>query len=133
MIKLSERQKTFLEGKNFAFVATINKDGSPQVTPTWVDMDGDYVLINVTIKRVKAKNITRDPRIAVAVAEQSNMYNMVAIQGKVIERIKGQVAEDHIDKMAKKYLGKDKYPNRHAGDERLLLKIEPLKVAGWGR
>jgi PPOX class probable F420-dependent enzyme len=132
LVKLSEGQKKFLEGKNFAFVATLNKDGSPQVTPVWVDTEGNYVLINVTTTRVKAKNVARDPRIAVAVADQSNPYNMITIQGKVVEKIQGKVAEDHIDKMAKKYLGQDKYPYRQPGDQRLLLKIEPIKVAGWG-
>ncbi len=132
MIKLSDAQKKFFEGKNFAYVATLNKDGSPQVTPTWVDTDGQYVLINIATTRQKARNVKRDPRIAVAVADQTNPYNMVTIQGKVVGQVIGKEADDHIDKMAKKYLGQDKYPYRQAGETRLLLKIEPLKIAGWG-
>ena len=132
MVKLSEKQKKFLQGKNFAFVATLNKDGSPQVTPTWVDADDEHVLINVTTTRQKAKNIKRDPRVAVAVADQTNPYTMITIQGKVVEQITGKEAEDHIDKMARKYLGQDKYPYRAPGEQRVLLKIEPMKTAGWG-
>ena len=132
MVKLSDKQKKFLQGKNFAFVATLNKDGSPQVTPTWVDADDEHVLINVTTTRQKAKNIKRDPRVAVAVADQTNPYTMIAIQGKVVEQITGKEAEDHIDKMARKYLGQEKYPYRAPGEQRVLLKIEPMKTAGWG-
>jgi PPOX class probable F420-dependent enzyme len=132
MITLTDSQKKFLEGKNFAFIATLNKDGSPQVTPTWVDTDGKYVLINIATSRHKAKNVKRDPRVAVAVADQSNPYSMVTIRGRVVEQVVGKEAEDHIDKMAKKYIGQEKYPYRQPGEQRLLLKIEPLKAAGWG-
>ncbi len=132
MIKLSSEQKKFFEDKNFAFIATVNKDGSPQVTPTWVDTDGEYVLINIATTRQKARNVKRDPRVAVAVAEQSNPYKMISIQGKVVGQVVGREADDHIDKMSKKYLGQEKYPYRAAGEKRLLLRIEPLKVAGWG-
>ncbi|MCL5068377.1 MAG: PPOX class F420-dependent oxidoreductase [Thaumarchaeota archaeon] len=132
MVTLTDKQKKFLEGKNFAFVATLNKDGSPQVTPTWVDTDGNYVLINVTPTRQKAKNVRRDPRVAIAVADQSNPYNMISVRGKVVEQIAGKEAEEHIDKMAKKYLGQDKYPYRQPNEKRLLLKIEPVSIAAWG-
>jgi PPOX class probable F420-dependent enzyme len=131
MLKLSDDQKKFLEGKNFAFVATLNKDGSPQVTPTWVDTDGKYILINVTTTRQKARNVKRDPRVAVAVAEQNNPYSMITIQGRVVEQLLGKEAADHIDKMAKKYLGRERYSGS-PGEKRLLLKIEPLRIAGWG-
>lgn len=132
MITLSENQRKFFDAKNFAFVATLNKDGSPQVTPTWVDTDGKYILINVTPTRRKARNIGRDPRVAVAVADQTNPYSMITVQGKVVEQIHGKVAEEHIDKMAKKYLGQDKYPYRQPDEKRLLLKIEPISISGWG-
>lgn len=132
MIRLSEEQRKFLEEKNFAFVATLNKDGSPQVTPTWVDTDGTHVLINVTTTRKKAKNVERDPRVAISVSDQSNPYRMITIQGRVVEQILGKEAEDHIDKMAKKYLAKDKYPYRQPNEQRLLLKVEPISIAGWG-
>jgi PPOX class probable F420-dependent enzyme len=119
------------EEKNFAFLATLMKGGSPHVTPTWVDIDksNNMLLINTAKGRVKHRNISRDPRVGVSVIDSSNPYHMVSVRGKVIEQINGKEADDHIDKMAKKYLGKDKYPGRAPGEERLLLRIKPQHVA----
>jgi len=119
--------KLLLE-KNFAFLGTVDAKGRPQVTPIWVDSDGDYVLLNTAMGRVKQKNTMRDPRVAVAVLDMNNPYRYVAIRGRVVEQIPGQTAEDHIDKLAKKYLGKDKYPYRQAGEKRVILKIVPEHV-----
>jgi PPOX class probable F420-dependent enzyme len=122
------------EGKNFAFLATLMKDGSPQVTPTWVDIDksDSTVLVNTAKGRTKHRNVSTDPRVAVSVIDFSNPYRMVAIRGKVIEQINGKEADQHIDKLAKKYLGEDKYPRRRPGEERILLKIKPEHVAQMG-
>src|SRR5919107_3129633 len=119
------------EGKNFAFLATLMKGGTPHVTPTWVDVDksNNTILINTAKGRIKHKNISRDPRVGVSVVDSSNPYHMVSIRGKVIEQINGKEADEHIDKMAKKYLGKDKYPRRRPGEERVLLRIKPKLVA----
>ena len=107
------------------------KDGTPHVTPTWVDIDknNNTILINTAKGRVKHKNISRDPRVGVSVVDFSNPYHMVSVRGKVIEQINGKEADEHIDKLAKKYLGKDKYPGRASGEERLLLRIKPQHVA----
>ena len=119
------------EEKNFAFLATLMKDGSPQVTPTWVDIDknNNTFLVNTAKGRIKYRNISRDPRVAVSVIDFSNPYDMVTVRGKVIEQINGKEADEHIDKLAKKYLGKDKYPRRRPGEERVLLRIKPKLVA----
>jgi PPOX class probable F420-dependent enzyme len=122
------------EEKNFAFLATLMKSGSPQVTPTWVDIDksNNTILINTAKGRIKHRNISRDPRIAVSVIDSSNPYHMVTVRGKVIEQINGKEADEHIDKLAKKYLDKEKYPGRAPGEERVLLRIKPEIVAGMG-
>lgn len=120
--------KSLFENKNFAFVATSMKDGSPHVTPTWVDIDDSYILINTAIGRVKQKNVARDPRVSVSVADNNNPYHMVTVNGEIVEQITGEEAEKHIDKLAKKYLNKDKYPGRAPGEKRILLKIKPKKV-----
>src|SRR6266705_942274 len=122
-----------LEGKNFVYLATVNPDGSPQFTPTWVDTDGHFVLINTAVGRVKHRNVKKNPHVALAITDQTNPYNLVLIRGKVVEHITGQVAEEHIDKMAKKYRGLDKYPNRSPGEQRVLSKIEPVKVSSRER
>jgi PPOX class probable F420-dependent enzyme len=120
--------KSLFENKNFAFVATSMKDGSPHVTPTWIDIEDSVILINTAIGRVKQKNVARDPRVSVSVADNNNPYHMVTVNGEIVEQITGEEAEKHIDKLAKKYLNKDKYPGRSPGEKRILLKIKPKKV-----
>jgi PPOX class probable F420-dependent enzyme len=129
MTKLDDDAKRILEGKNFIFLATVNPDGTPQVTPTWVDTDGHYVFINTAVGRVKHRNIKKNPQVALAITEQGNPYKLVMMRGKVIEQLTGPVAENHIDKMAKKYMGHEKYQNRRPGEKRVLLKIEPHHVS----
>ena len=117
-----------LEGKNFVYIATLMKDGSPHVTPTWVDIENGTVLVNTAIGRIKQKNISRDNRVALAIADQNNPYDMVTIRGKVVDQITGQKAEEHIDKLARKYMDKEKYPLRAPGERRILLRIKPDKI-----
>jgi len=111
----------------FANLATVNADGSPQVTPVWVDFDGTHVIVNTAKGRVKANNLARNPRVALSVADPENPYRYVGIQGRVVEMTE-KGSDAHIDKMAKKYLGKDKYPYRAPGEVRLIVKIAPEKV-----
>ncbi|HXX06255.1 MAG TPA: PPOX class F420-dependent oxidoreductase [Candidatus Bathyarchaeia archaeon] len=116
-----------LEGKNFVSFATLMEDGSPHVAPTWVDHDGDIILINTAMGRIKEKNIRKDPRVALSIYDQENPYNMVSIRGKVIE-ITTDGADDQIDKLAKRYFGVDKYPFRRPEEKRIILKIRPEKI-----
>jgi len=111
----------------FANLATLNPDGSPQVTPVWVDFDGSHVIVNTARGRVKAKNLAREPRVALSIADPENPYRYLGIQGRVVEMTETG-GDAHIDKMAKKYLGKDSYPFRKAGEVRIVVKIEPDKV-----
>ena len=122
------RIRKLFEDKNFVFLSSLMKDGSPQVTPTWTDIENGYILINTAIGRIKQQNMSRDPRVALAIADQNNPKHMDTIRGKVIEQIRGDVAEEHIDKLAKKYIGKDKYPGRSPGEKRVLFKIKPEKI-----
>ena len=126
MANLSEVTRKLLEEKNFAFIASLNKDGSPHVTPTWVDTDGENVLINVATYRHKFKNVSRDPRVAVAVVDMKDPYKGVIISGRVASIEKGEKAEDHDDKLAIKYTGHKH--NRKPNTQRAILKIEPSKV-----
>lgn len=116
-----------LTGNNFAFVATLMKDGSPQITPTWIDFDEGIILINTAEGRTKQKNVSRDTRIAISIVDQKNPYDMVTIRGKVIEQATTG-ADEHIDKLAKRYLGVDKYPFRSPSEKRVILKIAPENV-----
>ena len=127
MKPLPNSVKNLIEARTFANVATLMPDGSPQVTQTWVDHDGDTVLINTFEGSQKHRNVARDPRIALTVIDPKSEYNMVVIRGRVRE-VTFDGAEEHIDKMAKKYLGQDKYPMRRPGVRRVLIKIEPSHV-----
>lgn len=116
-----------LEGRNFAFLATVREDGSPQVTPTWIDRDNDTILINTAKGRVKQKNVSRDPRVSISLVDDQNPYSMVTISGKVTEQT-SQGADEHIDKLARRYLNADKYPGHSPDIKRVILKIKPEKI-----
>ncbi|MBI3639835.1 MAG: PPOX class F420-dependent oxidoreductase [Thaumarchaeota archaeon] len=116
-----------LTGKNFAFVATLMKDGTPHITPTWVDYDGKIILINTAEGRVKQKNVSRDPHVSLSIVDHNNPYDMVTIRGKVIEQT-SEGADEHIDKLAKRYLGVDKYPFRSPTEKRIIIKVAPENV-----
>jgi PPOX class probable F420-dependent enzyme len=111
----------------FANVATLNVDGSPQVTPVWIDFDGTHLLVNTAKGRVKARNFEREPRVALSIADPDNPYRYLGVQGRVVEMTETG-GDAHIDKMAKKYLGKDSYPGRTPGEVRMIVKISPEKV-----
>ncbi len=115
----------------FAHLATLMHDGSPQVTPVWVDYDGKYVRVNSALGRVKDKNMRRDPRVSLAIQDSDNPYRYVEIRGKVVE-ITQNGADDHINKLSQKYLGKPVYPYRKPGEVRVTYKIEPQKISSNG-
>lgn len=110
-----------------ASLATLMPDGQPQVSPVWCDLDGRHVLVNSAHGRQKEKNIQHDPRVSLCMTDPENPYRYLEIRGRVVE-ITEQGADDHIDKMAKKYLGKDKYPFRQPGEVRIIFKIEPERT-----
>ena len=111
----------------FAQLATVNADGTPQVTPVWVDYNGTHVLVNTARGRIKTRNLERNPRVALAISDPENPYRYVGIQGRVVEMTE-KGGDAHIDKMAKKYLNKDSYPFRQPGEVRVIVKIAPDKV-----
>jgi PPOX class probable F420-dependent enzyme len=115
------------EGKNFASLATLMPDGSPQVSVTWVDSDGEYIIINTEDGRVKARNMRRDPRVAVSITDSGNPYRQAMIMGGV-EGDTYEGAEEHINRMAKKYLKLETYPRTRKNEKRVIFRIKPEKV-----
>ncbi len=115
----------------FAHFATIMADGSPQVSPVWVDEQDGYILINSAEGRVKDKNVRRNPSVGVSITDPDNPYRMLSIRGRVVDVIT-EGADAHIDKMAKKYMGKDTYPFRQAAEVRVIYKIEPTSASTMG-
>jgi PPOX class probable F420-dependent enzyme len=124
---LPDSLRGLIEAKTYANLATLMPDGSPHVTQTWVDHEGDLVLINTYEGSQKHRNAQRDPRIALDIVDPTNPYNMAVIRGRVKE-ITFEGAEDHIDRMAKKYLGTERYEMRRPGMKRVLIKIEPTHI-----
>ena len=131
-VKLTDEQAKLLhDPKAFIHLATLNKDGSPQVSPVWVDYDGTHVIVNSEQKRRKVHNMKRDPRVSFSVQDPANAYHYVEIRGRVVE-ITPNGGFEGIDKLAKKYMGVDKYPGNGPGDVRVVIKIEPEHVTGMG-
>ena len=128
MKELNEKAKRLLSEPNLAHLATLMPDGSPQVTPVWVDLAGERVLINTAGGRVKERNMRRDPRVAISIVSSSDPYDRVSICGRVVEIRDGDEADRHIDKLAKKYLGVDTYPNHRPEEQRVIVEIEPESV-----
>ncbi|PYT52497.1 MAG: hypothetical protein DMG43_11550 [Acidobacteria bacterium] len=119
---IPEKYLDLFEKQAFGNLGTLMKDGSPQVTPVWVDYDG---------KLVKDKNVRRDPRVSISLQDPANPYRYLEIRGRVVE-ITEKSADDHINKLSQKYLGKPVYPYRQPGEVRVTYKIEPQKVSSMG-
>jgi len=128
---IPEKYADLFQKKTFASLGTLMPDGQPQVTPVCIDFDGKHVVVNSAMGRVKDRNMRRDPRVSMALIDPDNPYRHLQVQGRVVE-ITENGADQHIDKMAKKYLGKDKYPFRQPGEVRVLYKIEPDRTVAMG-
>ena len=131
MATLSEKQAALFTDRNWGIIATIREDGSPQATPVWIDYDGEKVLVNSAQGRTKVKNIERDPRATVTVLPAENQqggYVMVSGPARIVE----EGALEHINMLAKKYLGEDKYPYLGPGEQRVIIEITPERIDGYG-
>ena len=124
--KLTEDQVALLREKVIAHVATLMPDGSPHVTPVWVDTDGEAVLFNTAKARLKYRNLSRDPRVAISVTSREDDYRSVVIRGRA--ELIDEGADAHIDRLAKKYRGVDLYPNRVPGEQRVTVRVIPETI-----
>ena len=128
---IPDKYRDLFTKRAFASLATLMPDASPQVTPVWVDLEGDLVLVNTAKGRQKDKNMRRDSRVALAIIDPDNPYRYLEIRGRIAE-ITEDGADAHIDKMAKKYLGVDKYPYRQPTETRVIFKIRAERVSMMG-
>jgi PPOX class probable F420-dependent enzyme len=117
--------------KAFGNLATLNADGTPQVTPIWVDREGEFLLFNSARGRLKDRNVRRNPHVAIAISDPDNPYRYLEIRGQVVE-ITEAGADAHIDKLAKKYLGVDTYLHRQPGEVRVMYRVKPERVSKMG-
>ena len=128
---IPETYRDLLEKPAFGHLATLNQDGSPQVTPVWLDVEDGMILVNSAKGRKKDRNLRRDPRVALSIIDPANPYRYLEIRGRVVE-ITEKGADEHINKQARKYLGVDKYPYRQPGEVRVLYRIQPEHFTSMG-
>jgi PPOX class probable F420-dependent enzyme len=128
---IPENFKDLFSKKAFGHLATMMPDGTPQVTPVWVDYDGTHVVLNSARGRQKDKNMKRDQHVALSIQDPDNPYRYLEVRGRV-EEVTEQNADAHIDKMAKKYLGQDKYPWRGPQEQRVIYRIKPEHTTTMG-
>jgi PPOX class probable F420-dependent enzyme len=121
---IPEKYLDLTQKKAFAQLATLMPDGTPHVSPVWFEYDGKHIVINTAKGRVKDRNMRRDPRVGVDIPDPDNPYRHLSLRGRVVD-ITEKGGDDHIDKLAMKYLGQEKYPYRQAGEVRVIYKIEP--------
>lgn len=127
MIELSTELQQLLQKRVICFFATIMPDGSPQMTRTWIDTDGKYILINSVEGHQKVRNVRRDPRVAISVVDPSHPERAISIRGRVVE-ITTEGADLHFKKLIERNLGQQEYPYGRPGQVRILLKIVPEKI-----
>jgi PPOX class probable F420-dependent enzyme len=124
---LDEDTVRLAQGKNLATVVTLMPDGQPQALLTWVDTDGEHLLVNTEPQRQRAKNVRRNPRITVLIHSDSDPWDWSEVRGRVVDTVGGSEAREHIDKLSRKYTGTDYQPP--VGPEgRVILKVAPDKV-----
>lgn len=126
-VTIDGKAEELLRAKNFANVATLRADGSVQVAPVWVDVQDGRPVVNSAEGRAWPNNLERDPRVTLSVQNMENPYQYVEIRGRVTERTQDG-ADEHINALAKKYLGEDEYPFRQPGEQRVIIRIEPEHV-----
>lgn len=119
------------ETKALASLATVQPDGTPQVTPVWFDHEGGKVRVNTAVGRVKTRNMQQNSAVALAIIDPANPYRYVQVRGNVV-KVTEEGADAHIDHLAKKYLGVDKYPMRREGEQRVIFEIEPTSFQTMG-
>ena len=117
--------------KAFASLATVGPDGSPQVTPVWFDYDGGLIRFNTARGRLKDRNLAAKPTVALAIVDPDNPYRYLQVRGPIVE-VTETGADAHIDSLAKKYLGQDRYPHRRPGEVRVIYTVRPDRVQTMG-
>tara|TARA_B100000315_G_scaffold215562_1_gene214922 strand:- start:21 stop:416 length:396 start_codon:yes stop_codon:yes gene_type:complete len=124
---MDPKVEKLFQKKNLIFIATINPDGSPQLTPVWGNYNDNHILINTAEGRIKHKNVQKDPRVAVSVVDHDNPLNMTTIRGKVVQII-SDYDYSHANELTKQYMGINEYPYKRENEKRIIIKIKPEKI-----
>ena len=129
-IALPQSVKKILQDKAYGHVVTFNAEGKPQLTMVWMDVEGDEVLFNTADGRLKPKNLRRDPRVIISVQDHNDPQSYMVFHGNASVTESG--ADEHIDTLARRFLGVDKYPFRQPGEKRLLVRVKVDRIGGYG-
>lgn len=124
---MDAKAEKLFEEKNLVFIATLMKDGSPQLSPVWANYEDGHIMVNTAEGRLKHKNVLRDPRVAVSVVSKDNPLDMATIRGKVVELIPDYDYK-HADRLTQKYMGREHYPFKQEDEKRIIFKIKPERV-----
>ena len=124
---MDQKVERLFREKNLIFIATINLDGSPQLTPVWGDYQDGHILVNTAESRIKHRNVLHDSRVAVSIVSHENPLDMITIRGHVVDII-SDYDYIHADKLAKKYMNLSKYPFKRINEKRIIFKIKPEHV-----
>jgi PPOX class probable F420-dependent enzyme len=130
-VKIEGRAEELLQAKNFCNVATLRADGSVHGVPVWVDVQDGRPVLNTAEGRAWLRNLERDPRVTLTVPNLENPYEYLEVRGRLAERTH-EGADEHIDALAKKYLGAEEYPYRQPGEQRVIVRVEPEHARIYG-
>jgi PPOX class probable F420-dependent enzyme len=128
--EITAAERAFLENPFVGIVTTLQPDGSPQSTVVWVDVDDDGVSINTAYGRVKPRNIEHDPRLSLVVVDPNDAYRWFKVMGT--GRLVDEGADEQIDRLSKKYTGRDVYASRQPGEKRVTVRIAPTRTLSRG-
>ncbi|MFF4606560.1 PPOX class F420-dependent oxidoreductase [Streptomyces sp. NPDC001339] len=128
MVALPHDIRLRIEAPHIWYVGTVNRDGSPHVSPMWVGLDGDLLLFNTAVGRVKERNLRRDPRVCLSHADAADPFDRVQIRGRAVRFVQGPEADRNMDVLAHTYLGTERFEWRIPGEQRVIVLIEPSRV-----
>ena len=126
---LTDKTRRLVDGANIAFLATLDAQGAPHVSPVWIDRDGDTLRVNTVVGHLKDRNMRRDGRVAVSLIDREDVFDRASIRARVAEIVEGDEADRHLDGLARKYVGTDTYTDRKPGERRVLYRLEPVRAA----
>ena len=126
---LTDQARRLVDASNVAFLATLDAEGAPHVSPVWIDRDGNTLRVNTVVGHLKDRNMRRDGRVAVSLVDREDPFERASIRARVAEIVEGDEAERHLDLLSRKYTGHDVYPWRNPDERRVLYRLEPVRAA----
>jgi PPOX class probable F420-dependent enzyme len=128
-VPLTDQARRLVDAPNLAFLATLDEEGAPHVSPVWIDREDDTLLVNTVVGHLKDRNMRSDARVAVSLADRDDPFERVSIRARVAAIVEGDEADRHLDRLAQKYVGADTYPWRRPRERRVMYRLEPVRAA----